>query len=120
MKRGEIWWVRFPRPVGRRPAVLVSRDQAYRVRTTVTVVPLTQTVRSIPIEVPLGPADGVPCPSVANADTITTVPRGMLEGYLTTLMPATLGALDSAIRFAGTVKLVRHLDIVANAYHAFD
>ena len=54
MKRGEIWWVRFARPVGRRPAVLVSRDQAYRVRTAVTVVPLTQTVRSIPVEVPLG------------------------------------------------------------------
>lgn len=100
MKRGEIWWVRFPTPAGRRPAVLISRDQAYRVRTAVTVIPLTRTVRGIPVEVPLGPADGVPRPSVANADTITTVPRDTLEEYLATLAPAKLTALENAIRFA--------------------
>ncbi|MBI3975452.1 MAG: type II toxin-antitoxin system PemK/MazF family toxin [Armatimonadetes bacterium] len=100
MKRGEIWWVQFPEPVGRRPAVLVSRDQAYRVRAAVTVVPLTQTIRRIPVEVPLGPADGVPKKSVANADTITTIPRNFLIDYLTTLSTAKLQALDQAIKFA--------------------
>jgi mRNA interferase MazF len=60
VKRGEIWWIAFPAPVGRRPAVLISRDQAYRVRTAITVVPLTQTIRNIASEVPLGPSDGVP------------------------------------------------------------
>ncbi len=100
MKRGEVWWVRFPSPVGRRPAVLISRDQAYRVRAAVTVIPLTRTVRGIPVEVPLGPADGVPRPSVANADTITTVPKDALKEYLATLAPAKLEALESAIRFA--------------------
>lgn len=100
MKRGEVWWVQFPSPIGRRPAVLVSRDQAYRLRTAVTVVPLTQTVRGIPVELPLGPADGVPRSSVANADTITTVPKDALEEYMTTLAPAKLEALEAAIRFA--------------------
>ena len=28
MKRGEGWWVESPEPLGRRPAVLVSRDEA--------------------------------------------------------------------------------------------
>jgi mRNA interferase MazF len=100
VKRGEVWWVRFPTPAGRRPAVLISRDQAYRVRTAVTVIPVTRTVRGVPVEVPLGHADGVPRPSVANADTITTVPRDTLEEYLATLAPAKLEALESAIRFA--------------------
>jgi len=100
VKRGEVWWVQFPSPIGRRPAVLVSRDQAYRLRTAVTVVPLTQTVRGIPVELPLGPADGVPRSSVANADTITTVPKDALEEYMTTLAPAKLEALEAAIRFA--------------------
>ena len=100
MKRGEVWWVRFPSPIGRRPAVLVSRDQAYRVRTAITVVPLTQTMRGIPVELRLGPADGVPRPSVANADTVTTVPKDTLEEYVTTLAPAKLEALGTAIRFA--------------------
>jgi mRNA interferase MazF len=95
-----VWWVRFPAPAGRRPAVLVSRDQAYSVRTAVTVVPLTRTVRRLPTEVPLGPQDGVPRPSVASADTITTVPKDTLEDYLATLAPAKLRAVEAAIRFA--------------------
>ncbi|MGH2348897.1 MAG: type II toxin-antitoxin system PemK/MazF family toxin [bacterium] len=100
MKRGEIWWVRFRPPVGRRPAVLVSRNQAYQVRNAVTVVPLTRTTRAIHAEVPLGPADGVPRPSVANADDILTVPKTWVEQYLTTLPSAKMESLEQAIKFA--------------------
>jgi hypothetical protein len=39
MKRGEVWWVDMPEPAGRRPAVLLSRDAAYRVRAAITVAP---------------------------------------------------------------------------------
>ncbi len=100
MKRGEVWWVRFPAPIGRRPAVLVSRSQAYRVRAAITVVPLTQTIRRIPVEVPLGPEDGIPRRSVANADTIATVPKALFQEYLATLSPSKLQALEHAIKFA--------------------
>jgi len=41
VRRDEVWWVNFPAPVGRRPAVLVSRNQADKGREAVTVVPLT-------------------------------------------------------------------------------
>jgi mRNA interferase MazF len=100
VKRGEIWWVNFPAPTGRRPAVLVSRNQAYRVRTAVTVVPLTRTVRHIPSEVALGAADGVPKTSVANADNLATVPKVDVEEYLTTLSPEKLTRLEQAIKFS--------------------
>ncbi len=100
MKRGEVWWVAFPAPIGRRPAVLVSRNQAYRVRTAVTVVPLSQTIRNIPVEVPFGPADGIPRKSVANADTITTIPKALLIEYRTMLSPLKIQAIDRAIKFA--------------------
>lgn len=100
MKRGEIWWVRFRPPVGRRPAVLISRNQAYEVRNRITVVPLTRTIRGIRVEVPLGPADGVSRASVANADDISTVPKTWIEQYLTTLAPAKMAAVDKAIKFA--------------------
>ncbi len=100
MKRGEVWWVAFPAPIGRRPAVLVSRNQAYRVRTAVTVVPLSQTIRNIPVEVPLGPADGIPRKSVANADTLTTIPKALLIEYRTMLSPLKIQAIDRAIKFA--------------------
>ncbi len=100
MRRGEVWWIHFPSPAGRRPAVLVSRTQAYRVRSSVTVVPLTRTIRGIPTEVPLGRAEGVPRSCVANADTITTVPKAMVRDYLCTLGGSKVEELDRAIKFA--------------------
>ena len=100
MKRGEVWWVDFPAPVGRRPAVLISRNQAYRVRAAVTVVPLTRTIREIASEVPLGPTDGVPKTSVANADDVTTIAKARLQEYLATLSTAKLALLERALKFA--------------------
>lgn len=100
MRRGEVWWVDFGAPVGRRPAVLVSRDQAYRLRTSVTVVPLTRRVRGIPVEVSLGTEEGIPAKSVANTDSIMTVPRARCTAYVTTLSPERMEAVGRAISFA--------------------
>ncbi|MBI2899672.1 MAG: type II toxin-antitoxin system PemK/MazF family toxin [Planctomycetes bacterium] len=100
MRRGDLFWVRFPQPAGTRPAVLVSRDEAYSVRTRVTVVPVTRTVRGIPTEVRLGPADGLPKAGAANADEIVTVPRDLLDRRISGLTRAKLAELDEAIRFA--------------------
>jgi len=50
--------------------------------------------------VPLGPEDGVPRRNVANTDAIFTVPRAVVERYLTTLSPEKMRALDEAIKFA--------------------
>lgn len=100
MRRGEVWWVEFPPPTGRRPAVLVSRAQAYRLRTAIPVIPLTRTIRSIPVEVRLGPSDGVPHESVANADSIATVPKVRLLAYPCTLPREKLEAIERAIKFA--------------------
>lgn len=100
MTRGELWWVDFPPPSGRRPALLVSRAQAYRVRSSVTVVSLTRRIRSIAVEVRLGPADGVPQECVANADDIVTVPKSRVLSYICTLTPAKVAAVEQAITFA--------------------
>ncbi len=54
MLRGEVWWIELPPPTGRRPVLLLSRDAAYRVRTSVTVAIITRTIRNIPVEVLLG------------------------------------------------------------------
>jgi mRNA interferase MazF len=98
--RGEIWWVDAPAPIGRRPVVLVSREQVYRVREYVTVVPLTRTVRNIPTEVVLGPEDGVPKRCVANADTVTTIDKRRIADFIGTLSAAKMESLGRAIKFA--------------------
>ena len=78
----------------------MSRDEAYAIRTFVTVAPITTRVRDIPVEVPLGPEDGLPRPCVVNLDSLVTVARQRLQTRLARLGPDKLRAVGNAIRFA--------------------
>jgi mRNA interferase MazF len=100
MKRGEIWWAELSPPAGRRPVLLLSRNEAYVVRELVIVAPLTTRIRGIPSEVPLGDEDGVPRPCVINLDTIPTVAKASLRERLTSLSGDKLKAVDEALRFS--------------------
>ncbi len=80
--------------------VLLSRDEAYNVRSLVIIAPVTTRIRNIPAEVLLGTEDGVPQECVINLDTIPTVPKDCLRSRLTTLSPNKLREVESAIRFA--------------------
>ncbi len=100
MRRNEVWWANLPPPPGHRPVLLLSRDEAYDIRDFVIVSPVTTRVRNIPTEVPLGPEDGLPRPSMVNLDTIDTIPKANLQEYLTSLSPEKLLAVEAAIRFA--------------------
>ncbi len=100
MRRGEVWWAKMPQPAGRRPVVLVSRDSSYAVRTSVTVVEISRTVRGIPSEVPLGTRDGLPKRCVANADNIVTIPKSWLDAPVAPLRREKLSALDKALKFS--------------------
>ena len=100
MRRGEVWWAQLPAPAGRRPVVLLSRDEAYAVRELVTVAPLTTRIRGIPTEVVLDHRDGLSRRCVANLDTITTIPKRLLAERLAVLAPARVAAVDRALRFA--------------------
>jgi len=100
MRRGEVWWADLPPPAGRRPVVLLSRDSAYRVRSAVTVAPVTRTIRNIPVEVPLDQRDGLSARCVVNADDLTTIERALLKQRIAALSPEKLQRLEEAIRFA--------------------
>ena len=100
MRRGEVWWAELPLPVGRRPVVLLSRDSAYSVRTSVTVGVITRTVRDIPVEVPLDKNDGMPQDCVVNLDDILTIPKARLIERITVLSPQKVVSVAVAIAFA--------------------
>jgi mRNA interferase MazF len=100
MKRGEIWWAELEPPAGRRPVVLLSRDEAYAIRSLVIVAPITTRIRHTPSEVLLGTSDGMPRDCVANLDTITTIPKDCLRNRLSILNIQKLKEIDAAIRFA--------------------
>ena len=100
MRRGEVWWADLPRPAGRRPVVLLSRDAAYAVRTAITVAPITRTIRNIPVEVRLGRSDGLPAECVVNLDDIMTIPKTLLKNRMTMLSAEKTAEIEQAIRFA--------------------
>ncbi len=100
MRRGEVWWADLPPPAGRRPVVLLSRNEAYAVRQLVIVAPITTRVRRIPTEVPLGPEESLPKACVVNLDTITTIPKHTLTEPIGPLPPGKLAAVERALRFA--------------------
>ncbi len=100
MKRGEVWWAELPLPVGRRPVVLVSRDEAYRIRQWVTVAPVTTRIRGIRVEVELGPKDELPHKCIVNCDSLITIPKASLRTKITRLSVTKIRSVNEAIRFA--------------------
>lgn len=98
--RGEIWWAALPEPVGRRPVLLLSRSSAYAVRTSVTVAPLTRTIRSIPSEVKLGKSDGLDVACVVNLDDIQTIRKTVLVERVTRLSGEKLEKVAQAVDFS--------------------
>jgi mRNA interferase MazF len=100
VRRGEIWWADLPPPAGRRPVVLLSRNEAYEVRALVTIAPVTTRIRHIPVEVELRAGDGVPRTCAVNLDTITTIPKTSLSDRLTTLSVDRMAEVEDALRFA--------------------
>ena len=100
MRRGEIWWAQLPAPAGKRPVILVSRDAAYAVKSSLTVIEVSTTVRGIDSEVPLGTRDGLPKKCVANADNVVTIPKIWLTERLSALRPDKLRAVDRALAFS--------------------
>lgn len=100
MERGEVWWAQLPPPVGQRPVLLISRQRAIHVRAAVVVAQVTTTIRDLPVEVPLGPEDGLPKPCVVNCDVLTTIPKEALTERVCQLPPRKMVAVNAALRFA--------------------
>lgn len=104
MRRGEVWWAQLPLPVGRRPVVLLSRDEAYVVRNAITVAEVTSTIRGIPVEVELGPEEGLPKKCVVNLDTIVTIRKDLLIERIAILRDEKIAQINSAIKFALSIE----------------
>ncbi|MEP7363632.1 MAG: type II toxin-antitoxin system PemK/MazF family toxin [Acidobacteriota bacterium] len=79
MKQFEIWWATLPAPAGRRPVLLLSRNDAYAYLNKFIAAEITTMIRSIPVEVRLGRREGLPSPCVANLDNLRTIPRSVLD-----------------------------------------
>ncbi len=101
----EIYWARLDEPAGRRPVCVLTRDAAATVLTSVTVAPITTTVRGIRSEVAVGERDGLREGSVINCDGVITITRDRLD-------PEPVGVLsfekhpqlDRALRYSLAIR----------------
>jgi mRNA interferase MazF len=103
--RGDVWWCELPE-IGRRPVVVLSRNAAIPRLRRALVGPCTTTIRRIPTEVLLEPAeDPIPLVSVVNLDSVESVSVGTLVERLGRLsderMREICEALDIAVDCQG-------------------
>ena len=100
MNRGDVCWYTFKAPDKKRPLLIVTRDSAIAVLNSVTVAPITSTIRSIPTEVVLTEDDGLPSTCAANFDNIQTVPKSNIGDCIARLTMRKMKETGAAVSFA--------------------
>jgi mRNA interferase MazF len=80
-----------------RPVVVLTREAVRPYLTSITVAPITRTVRGLSTEVSLGAVNGLDHDSVISCDNITTVPRAVIGRLLGYLQPTQEADLARAI-----------------------
>ena len=100
MRRGDVCWYTFKAPDKRRPVLILTRDSAIEVLHSVTVAPITRTIRSIPTEVVLTVDDGLPDTCAANFDNLQTVAKSQIGDRIAHLTARKMKDVVAAVSFA--------------------
>ncbi|MGD0455486.1 MAG: type II toxin-antitoxin system PemK/MazF family toxin [Solirubrobacteraceae bacterium] len=83
-----------------RPVLILTRELVRPHLSTVTVAPITTTIRGLSTEVPVDAANGLSGPSVVSCDNVTTIPISTLGAQIGVLLDRQEPALGEAIRAA--------------------
>ncbi len=97
--RGGVYWLELE-VEGRRPACVLTRDEAIPGLRNVVVALITGRVRGLRSEVLLGPEDGVPRECAISLDNLRTVPKAQLVEAITELGTARIDELCRALAAA--------------------
>lgn len=99
ISRGEVWEADIP-GVGRHPVVIVTRDSALPLLSSIVCVLVTSSFRGHVAEVEVGVAEGLDRTSAANCDNVFTLPKRVLTRRRGMLGPVKLAELDRALLVA--------------------
>lgn len=83
-----------------RPVLVLTRELVRPHLTTVTVAPITTTVRGLSTEVPVDAANGLAGRSAVSCDNITTIPVGSLQQQIGVLLDRQEQELSRAVQAA--------------------
>jgi mRNA interferase MazF len=95
-----VCWYTFKAPDKKRPVLILTRESAISVLNSVTIAPITSTIRSIPTEILLTEQDGVPHICAANFDNLQTVPKSNIGSRITRLTSRRMKEVATAVSFA--------------------
>jgi len=96
--RGDVYWVTFAEPVGRRPVLVVQNDVGNRHSASTIVAHVSATPRRVyPFRVALD-AGELGKPAWVHCETVNTIPSEILAERLATLPPDTMLRVDEALR----------------------
>ncbi len=98
--RGDVRLYRFASPDKRRPVVVLTRDSAISYLSTVTVAPITSTIRGVPSEVALGDDDGMKASCAVNLHNTITVSQDRLGKRVARLSWLRMNEICAALRFS--------------------
>ena len=100
VRRGDVCWYSFKSPDKKRPVLILTRDSAIGILKSVTISPITSTIRSVPTEVVLTEADGLPNTCAANFDNLQTVSKSQIGTRIAHLTSRKMREAVEALTFA--------------------
>ena len=100
LTRGEVRLCRFAHPDKQRPVLVLTRDSAIGHLATVTVAPITSTIRSVPSEVTLDIDDGMKNRCAVNLHNAVTVAQARLGRRVANLSTERMQEVCAALRFS--------------------
>jgi len=98
--QGDVYWYTFKEPDKRRPVLILTRNSAIPFLTSITIAPITSTIRDIPTEVILSPADGLFTDCAINLDNIQTVRKARMGSFIAQLSIQRMSEIPRAVEFA--------------------
>jgi mRNA interferase MazF len=98
--RGDIRLYRFAPPDKKRPVLILTRNSAIAYLSTVTVAPITSTVRDVPSEFVLNEEDGMKAPCAVNLHNAVTVSQERLGKRVAQLSSVRMQEICAALSFS--------------------
>jgi len=100
LSRGDVCLLRFARPDKQRPVLVLTRESAIGHLATLTVAPITSTIRGVPSEVILDIDDGMKGRCAVNLHNVATVAQSGLGRRVGNLGAGRMQEVCAALRFS--------------------
>lgn len=98
--RGDVRFYQFAPPDKKRPVVVLTRDSAIAYLSTVTVAPITSTIRGVPSEIVLNEEDGMKARCAVNLHNAVTISQNRLGRRVAQLSSFRMGEICLALGFS--------------------